>query len=151
MAVKYKKDYVYTDKSMLGTEFFIGTKNLIFTYPIKTQEGGGNRTVQNVEFFIKGEKPDVYFKNLLENKKTTLESLEAELKERVNDFEEKDTLKCRCKSIEDHKYFKVTSSLLGSSLILTNKKFGLNKLVVTPLGKQYKNEIKEFYKNSLKL
>lgn len=151
MAVKYKKDYVFTDKSMLGSEIFIGTKNFIFTCPLKTQEGGGHKQVQDIKFSINGESPDVYLKNLLENSKTTLASLEKVLQDLAsNSDQNKNALKCQCRSIADHKYFKVTVSFLGSSLMIGNKKIGLKKLVVTPLGKEYKEDIKEFYANSLK-
>ena len=145
MGVTYKKDYVFSDKPNLGTEFFIGTRNYIFIYPIKATEHQGQRSITNIDYFIKGESPDVYFRALLDNPETTLESLEEELLLRAKDFEEKDLNKAKCWKISEYKYFKVQANFLGSTVLLGNKKIGFSSLIVTPLGKQYKKDIKEYY------
>lgn len=148
MAITYKKDYVYSDAPKVGEHpvFFIGTKNFIFVFPLSSSKSINlGSKIQTSTYTIGGLRPDLYFKQLLDNPETTLESLELEFYTRVDEYDSSEVIKCELKKISDEKFFKVSSNFFGSSLMIGQQKIGFNKLLITPLGKAYKNDIKEFY------
>lgn len=147
MALHYKADYVYSTKAELGNYFFIGTRKFIFTYPIRIEEGGGSRGIEKTEFFINGDSPIDYLKDLLEKNDMTPEKLEEELKTLHDNFEGDKYHKGKYIQLSDYPIIKVSTPFTGSYLMLSKKKFTTDRVMISNLGKEYKKEIKSFYKN----
>jgi hypothetical protein len=142
MAVSYKQDYVFSPKVWPGAltdAFFIGTKNYLFAYPLKTTEISSRKMIDST-FTIGGAHPSVHFSKLLDNPETTIQTLEEELIKRSDDFEE-----VFFEKISDHAKLRVTVNFFTNIIMIGDGKIGFNTYTISHLGKKYKHDIKEFY------
>jgi hypothetical protein len=141
MAIESKIDYMFSPKVKTVTDDFtlIGTKEYVFAYPIKTSKVVSQMRgdMEEMEHFIKGEIPYIYFEKLLNDQDMSLEKLieicrsHAEQQQGANLFK-----------ISDFKKFKVSAGFFGSQVYLANKIFDAN--IYTGLGKN-KKDWKAFY------
>jgi len=144
MALVYKEDYVFSPKvwpAALTDSFFIGTKNYLFAYPLKSTEVSSRKMVDST-FTIGGKNPTEHFMNFLNDPSNSLDDLEQELIKRSDDFEE-----VFFEKIADHAKMRVTANFFTNIIMIGNGKIGFNTQTISHLGKEYKYVIKEFYKD----